>query len=353
MSCLALRRTDAAGVRPAAAGALAAVTPAGLGPADLRSAYALPASGGAGQTVAVVDAYDDPNAEADLGVYRGQFGIPACTTANGCFRKVNEGGLAGPLPPPDVGWAEEVSLDVDMVSAICQACHILLVEASSVSIADLGASVNTAVALGAKFVSNSYGGGESSGETTTDAAYRHPGVAVTASSGDGGFGVDYPAASPFVTAVGGTSLTRSSRDRGWKETAWSGGGSGCSRYEPRPASQAVATSCSRRAVADVSAVADPTTGVAAYDSYQQKGFVVFGGTSVGSPIIASVYALAGTPGGSDFPSGYPYAHQSRLFDVTAGTNRAGCRRSVLCRAGPGWDGPTGLGTPNGTGAFQA
>src|SRR5437016_615853 len=214
MSCLALRRTDPAGVRPAAAGAVPAVTPAGLGPADLRSAYALPAGGGAGQTVAIVDAYDDPDAEADLGVYRGQFGIPACTTANGCFRKVNEGGLAGPLPPPDVGWAEEVSLDVDMVSAICQACHILLVEASSVNVADLGASVNTAVALGAKFVSNSYGGGESSGETTTDAAfYRHPGVAVTASSGDGGFGVDYPAASPFVTAVGGTSLTRSSRDR--------------------------------------------------------------------------------------------------------------------------------------------
>jgi subtilase family serine protease len=242
-----------------------------------------------------------------------------------------------------------------MVSAICPNCSILLVEANDNSLANLGASVNTAVALGARFVSNSYGGGEFSGETTSDTQfYEHSGVAVTASSGDSGFGTQYPAASQFVTAVGGTSLARASNSRGWSETAWSGAGSGCSSFESKPAFQNnVATSCSRRAEADVSAVADPNTGVAVADTFGTGGtFFVFGGTSVASPIIASVFALAGSPAAGTFPNSYPYGHTSSLFDVTAGSNSRHCR-TVLCRAGVGWDGPTGFGTPNGTGAFHA
>jgi subtilase family serine protease len=352
-SCLALRRTDLVQVGRAASAITPNALPAGFGPADLQSAYKLPTTGGAGVTVAIVDAFDNPNVASDLATYRSTFGLPAAS-----FRKVNQNGQASPLPATDVGWGEEESLDVDMVSAICPSCSILLVEANDNSLANLGASVNTAVNLGAKFVSNSYGGGESSGETTSDTQfYRHPGVAVTASSGDSGFGVQYPAASQFVTAVGGTSLTRSSTARGWSETAWSGAGSGCSSFEVKPSFQTnLATNCSRRAEADVSAVADPNTGVAVADTFGTGGtFFVFGGTSVAAPIIATVYALAGTPGSTSFPNAFPYAHTSSLFDVTSGTNARRCRASQgpLCRAGVGWDGPTGLGTPNGTGAFHA
>jgi subtilase family serine protease len=349
-SCMALRRTDLVQVGRAASAISPNALPAGFGPADLQSAYKLNSSGGAGVTVAIVDAFDNPNVASDLATYRSTFGLPPAH-----FTKVNQNGQASPLPATDVGWGEEMSLDVDMVSAICPNCSILLVEANDNSLANLGASVNTAVALGAKFVSNSYGGGESSGETTSDTQfYKHAGVAVTASSGDSGFGVEYPAASQFVTAVGGTSLTRASNSRGWSETAWSGAGSGCSAFESRPAFQNnVATSCTRRAEADVSAVADPNTGVAVADTFGTGGtFLVFGGTSVAAPIIASVYALAGTPAAGTFANSYPYAHTSSLFDVTSGSNSRRCR-SVLCRAGVGWDGPTGFGTPNGSGAFHA
>ncbi|HEX5406505.1 MAG TPA: putative Ig domain-containing protein [Pseudonocardiaceae bacterium] len=349
-TCFALRRTDT-GVQHALATPF--VTPSGFGPADLDSAYKLSATGGSGQTVGIVDAMDDPTAESDLATYRSQFGLPACTTANGCFKKVNQNGAASPLPASDAGWAGEISLDVDMVSAICPQCHILLVEASSATIANLGASVNRAVALGAKYVSNSYGGGES-GDPTNDANfYHHAGVAVTASTGDGGFGISYPASSPFVTAVGGTSLTTAANARGWSETAWSGAGSGCSVDEAKPSFQAnVTTGCTRRANADVSAVADPNTGVAVFQTFGATGWQVYGGTSVSSPIIASVYALAGTPGATDTPAAYPYSHTGNLFDVTSGSNGA-CTTTVQCHAGVGWDGPTGLGTPNGTAAFTA
>lgn len=338
--CHALRRVDLVA---------AAAAPAGYGPADLQSAYKISTSGGGGVTVAIVDAFDNPNVATDLATYRSTFGLPAAN-----FRKVNQNGQASPLPKTDVGWGEEESLDVDMVSAICPNCSILLVEANDNSLNNLGASVNTAVALGARFVSNSYGGSEFSSETGFDTQfYQHAGVAVTASSGDGGFGVEYPAASQFVTGVGGTSLTRANNARGWTETAWSGAGSGCSAVEPKPAFQNnVFTNCARRAVADVSADADPNTGVAVADTFGTGGtFFVFGGTSVGSPIIASVYALAGTPAASSFPNSFPYANTSSLFDVTSGTNSRHCRSGVLCTAGVGWDGPTGLGTPDGTGAF--
>jgi subtilase family serine protease len=197
----------------------AAATPSGLFPADLQSAYKLPsATAGAGRTVAIVDAFDDPAAESDLGVYRSQFGLPACTTANGCFRKVGQTGTTS-LPRKNASWAEEISLDVDMVSATCPLCHILLVEANSNSFANLGAAVNTAARLGATAISNSYGGSDAS-DSTNGAFYNHPGVAVTASSGDGGFGVEYPASSSFVVAVGGTSLRKAAgTTRGWTESA--------------------------------------------------------------------------------------------------------------------------------------
>ena len=322
--------------------------PAGYGPADLQSAYRLPsASAGQGQTIAVVDAYDDPTAQADMGVYRARYGLPACTSANGCFRKVDQrGGIH--FPSRNVGWAEEISLDLDMVSATCPNCHILLVEANSNSYADLAAAVDRAAAMGATVISNSYGGGEYAAEATDQQHYNHPGVAITASSGDGGYGVEYPASSQYVTAVGGTSLTRASNSRGWSETAWSGAGSGCSRYIVKPSWQQD-TGCSRHTVVDVSAVADPSTGVAVYDTFRQGGWLVFGGTSVSAPIIASVYALAGNA--STISAGSTsYANRSALFDVTSGSNGL-CSAAYLCTAAAGYDGPTGNGTPNGTGAF--
>ncbi|MEU6093184.1 S53 family peptidase [Streptomyces sp. NPDC047085] len=352
MACDALVRTDAfARWQPSRA-----ALPPGYGPSDLRSAYNLPSSGGSGATIAVVNAYDDPNAEADLGVYRAQYGLPPCTTANGCFRKLNQRGTTSPMPSADPNWAGEISLDLDMVSAVCPACKITLLEADSTYISDLGTAVNTAVSLGAKYVSNSYGGPEGPSETTFDTQYfNHPGVAVTFSAGDSGYGVQYPAASRYVTAVGGTSLTRSSTARGWSESVWgrsSGGtgtGSGCSAYESKPSWQ-TDSGCSRRTVADVSAVADPATGVAVYDTYQAPGWQVYGGTSASAPIIAGIYALAGTPVSNTYPASYPYAHRSSLYDVSTGANGT-CAAAYLCTGEPGYDGPTGLGTPHGTAAF--
>jgi subtilase family serine protease len=336
-------------------------TPSGYGPSSLQSAYALPStSSGSGQTVAIVDAYDDPSAESDLATYRSQYGLPPCTTANGCFKKVNQNGSTTSLPQADAGWAGEISLDVDMVSAICPNCHILLVEATSPTTQNLGTAVNTAVNLGAKYVSNSYGGAENGSENSYDSSYfNHPGVAITASSGDSDYdGGSYPATSKYVTAVGGTSLRTASNSRGWSETVWNttsyteGTGSGCSRSVPKPAFQNnVSTGCARRAEADVSAVADPATGVAVYQTYGGSGWAVYGGTSAAAPIVAGVYALAGAPGSSDVPNAYPYAHAGNLNDVTSGTN--GTCGAPICTAGAGWDGPTGLGTPNGVAAFTA
>ncbi|MDH6136286.1 subtilase family serine protease [Kitasatospora sp. MAA4] len=351
MACNALRVTSVA----EHANALTPnATPSGFGPSDLLSAYNLPANGGAGQTVAIVDAYNDPNAESDLAVYRAQYGLPACTTANGCFKKVSQTGSTTSLPASNSGWAGEISLDVDMVSAIAPNAHIILVEAKTASTANLGTSVNEAVKLGAKFVSNSYGGSESSSDPSYDTSYyNHPGVAITASSGDGGYGVEYPAASRYVTAVGGTALTRNSSARGWTESVWStssteGAGSGCSVYDAKPTWQKD-TGCSKRTVADVSAVADPATGVAVYQTYGGSGWNVYGGTSVASPIIASVYADAGTPSAA-IPAADLYAHTSSLNDVTTGSTTT-CSPAYLCTAEVGYDGPTGLGTPNGLAAF--
>jgi subtilase family serine protease len=357
MSCLALARTDVTQPHALVINAVSPLaTPSGYGPTDLRSAYALPTNGGAGATVAIVDAQDDPNAESDLAAYRTQYGLSACTTANGCFKKVNQTGGTS-YPTADSGWAGEISLDLDMVSAVAPAAHIILVEATSANMDDLGASVNEAVALGAKYVSNSYGGSEDSTDTSSDSSYfNHPGVAITVSSGDEAYGAEYPAASKYVTSVGGTALSRASNTRGWTESVWKtssteGGGSGCSAYDAKPTWQ-TDTGCTKRTIADVSAVADPATGVAVYDTYGASGWQVYGGTSASSPIIASVYADAGTPGASDYPAKYPYQHTTALNDVTTGNNGT-CSPSYLCTAGVGYDGPTGLGTPNGVTAFAA
>jgi subtilase family serine protease len=336
-------------------GAVANATPSGFGPSSLVSAYKLPSStAGSGETVAIVDAYKDPTAAADLATYRSTYGLSACTVASGCLKIVSQTGSTTSLPKTNAGWATEESLDLDMVSATCPNCHIILVEATTASNANLGKAVNEAAKLGADAISNSYGGSESSTDTTYDTTYYdHPGIAITASSGDSGYGVEYPAASPYVTAVGGTSLSTASNSRGWTETAWSGAGAGCSAYEAKPSFQGSAsTGCSKRAVADVSAVADPNTGVAVYDTTPYEGYSgwqVYGGTSVASPIIASVYALAGNTSSIDNAS-LAYTNHSSLFDVTSGSDGS-CSTSQLCTARAGWDGPTGYGTPDGVGAF--
>src|SRR3954447_23303008 len=348
----------------------------GMGPADLRKAYSLASAAvtrGKGQTVALVDAYDDPTIESDLATYRAYYGVPPCTTANGCFRKVNQDGEQGNYPPiANPSWEPEIALDVEMVSAICPNCHILLVEANSadeavatsnpVQHSDLGAAVDTAVNLGATEVSNSYGtAGPEPDQTFFDHYYDHPGVVITASSGDEDYGTIWPAASPYVTAVGGTELAKDAASvRGWSETVWGslapgflpneaqGTGSGCSLWEPKPTWQHDA-GCSGRTVADVAAVAD---GVAIYDSSPEiGGWGVVAGTSISLPIIASVYALAGNAKSVVYGS-YPYSHTKGFYDVTAGSNftpSSAC--GYLCTAGPGYDGPTGLGTPNGVSGF--
>ena len=325
-------------------------------PAYLQSAYNAPsATNGTGQTVAIVDAYDDPTAESDLATYRSRFELSACTTADGCFRKVNETG-GTTYPTSDADWGNEISLDVDMVSALCPNCHILLVEATSNSTSDLAASVDEAVTLGANVVSNSYGGPEFSDESYFDSSYDHPGVAIVASAGDAGYGVEYPAASPDVVAVGGTSLDQltATGTRDATETAWSGTGSGCSAYETKPTWQ-TDTGCANRMVADVSAEADPNTPVWVYDSADggdDNGWVMYGGTSAASPIIGAMYALAGNAPSSAAMNSYPYAHPNALNDIVSGSNGT-CTTAYFCDAEPGYDGPTGLGTPNTADAFAA
>ena len=335
--CMSLIRTDVGGngVIPNNA----------YGPPDLQAAYNLPSSTkGNGQTVGIVDAYDDPTAESDLAKYRTNFGLPACTTANGCFKKLNQRGVKGHYPPFNSGWAQEEALDTDMVSAICPNCHIMLVEGDTNSFHDLAASVDEAVLKGADEVSNSYLGGESGG-LHNNKSYKHPGVMITAAGGDAGYGVGFPASSQWVTAVGGTTLNRGGGTRGWTETVWSGTGSGCSAVFPKPAWQKDA-GCTKRTMDDVAAVANPGTGVLVV---YNNNFFVFGGTSVATPIIGAVYALAGNAARLKYAS-HGYSHTTDLYDITSGSD-GNCSPSYLCQAGPGYDGPTGNGTRNGVGAF--
>ena len=321
-------------------------------PADIRSAYKLTGLASGGRTVAIVDAYGYPNAERDLGVYRSQFpNIPACPTANGCLKIIDQNGGTN-LPRFNLGWAQEQALDLDAVSATCPDCKIILVQAKSASFADLGAAVVTASKqAGVVAISNSYGGSDAP-DSTYGKYYNHPNIAVTASTGDNGYqGGSYPASSAYVTAVGGTSLTKATgTTRGWSESVWSGAGSGCSTYNVAVAPAAFGTGCAKRAMADVSAVADPQTGLAVYAPTRRTGstWAQYGGTSLSSPIIAAVYALSGNTAG--YANGLPYQNPASLFDVTSGSNGS-CPTTQWCHARTGWDGPTGLGTPNGVGAF--
>jgi len=320
--------------------------PSGYGAGDLRSAYAMgTASGSASYTIAVVDAFGYPNAESDLNVYRQQFGLPACTTANGCFKKVNQNGGTS-YPRADVGWGQEAAIDLQMASAMCPNCHLLLVESTNDFLNNLSTAANYA-AKHANAVSNSWGGSES-GTTSFEPDFNHPGIAITVSSGDSGYGVQFPASSPHVTAVGGTSLRRASNTRGWSETVWNGAGSGCSAVYAKPTWQHDSL-CTRRTVADVSAEADPNTGIAMYGpvTSRRSGWMVFGGTSVAAPLVAGIY---GAHGGTANYGANPYSHVSALNDVTSGSNGS-CGGTYLCTGASGYDGPTGLGTPIGTTAF--
>ncbi|MFI4984508.1 MAG: S8 family serine peptidase [Solirubrobacterales bacterium] len=391
--------------------------PESLTPGILLTAYGLSGSPppASAQTIGIVDAYDDPTAAADLEHYDSRFALPACTNGDGCFRKVNQEGAEAPLPPsnskgeePEAGWAQEIATDIEVAHGVCQSCHILLVEANSNSYKDLFAAENTAARLGASEISNSWGGPE---EGADSAAFNHPGVVITASSGDDGYRdwlaepeasfTAYPASSPHVIAVGGTRLLTKPGGSWRSETVWNdggesaggvkegfgAGGGGCSvLFAAPPWQQHVSNwssvGCeSNRAVADVSADADPYTGVAVYDSTEDsegnKGWGVIGGTSVASPIIASVFALAGGAQGVEYPARTLYENAvnvpASLHDVTSGSNgeclrpfdeetgasgcsvaeeAQSCAAGGICLAGPGYDGPSGVGTPDGIGAFQ-
>ncbi|MEA5453990.1 hypothetical protein SPF06_04565 [Sinomonas sp. JGH33] len=340
-----------------AAPRLSAPPSSGLTPAQLRDAYKLTGTSSGGRTVAIVDAYGYPNLASDLATYRAQFGLPACTVASGCLRILNQNG-GTTLPSFNLGWAQEQALDVDAVSAACPDCKIVVIQANSASFTDLGTGVQAAARIpGVVAISNSYGGSDAS-DAAYGKYYSFPGIAVTASAGDSGYkGASYPATSSYVTAVGGTSLVKATNARGWTESVWSGTGSGCSAYNAAlPAASSYGTGCSKRAMNDVAAASDPNNGGLAVvypTSSSSSTWGQFGGTSEASPIIASVYALSGNTGSAatrTYANSIPYAHPGALFDVASGTNGT-CPTTQWCTARTGWDGPTGLGTPNGVSGF--
>jgi subtilase family serine protease len=335
-------------------------SPQAYTPAQLRQAYNLSGKSPNNPIVAIVDAYDDPTIKNDLDTYSRQFNLPVMPVCKGdiaksavpCFQKINQRGKAA-LPKPNGGWATEIALDVETVHAVCENCRILLVEATSPNMNNLLMGVDTAIAKGATIISNSWGGPEYAGEVELDKHFNHPGIAITVSSGDSGYGVEYPAASPYVTAVGGTTLFMES-EKYKDENAWSGAGSGCSQYETKPEWQND-TKCKGRTVADVSAVADPETGVAIYSSTSpkgQKGWFTVGGTSLAAPLIAATYAVSEKIPKNQMLNSLPYLFgtRSNLHDVVGGTN-GDCSPAYLCTGKTKYDGPTGLGTPKGAGAF--
>ncbi len=333
----------------------AAPQPTADTPAFLQQAYdltALSANAGATDTVAIVDAGDDPSAASDLATMRSTDGLPPCTVAGGCLRQVNESGQSAPLPAVDPSWQIEESIDIDAVSALCPNCHILLVEVASDSFSDLDTGVQTAAAMGAEQISISWSQTLTSPLTGT---YTFPGIATVAASGDAGYAspgtADYPAALPGVTAAGGTTLTTASTQtaapRGVVESAWSlaggsGGGSGCDLAEPKPAFQ-TDSGCAGRSYADVSADGDPDTGLLVYDS-AAGGWMLAGGTSLSAPLVAAYYGLTGL--GSS--PAWAYATPSLLNDITSGSTGS-CAPAIgyICVAGPGYDGPTGVGSISG------
>jgi hypothetical protein len=383
-----------------------------LSPSNILSAYGLTgATPPTPQTIALVDAYDDATIEHDLDVFDKQFGLPTCNAANGCFRKVNQSGKATPLPASsgekERGWAQEIATDVEVAHGVCQSCQIVLVETNSNSNSSLYAGEQTAAGLGVNEISNSWGGQEPNAD---NAAFNHPGIVITASSGDYGYldwfseepaqAANYPASSPHVIAVGGTRLTLSAAKTWESETVWNdggessgklegagAGGGGCSgRFGATPWQLALpnwsSVGCgTTRAVADISADGDPYSGVAVYDSTEspkgEKGWAAIGGTSVASPIIAAAFALAGGSQGVAYPARLLYENLQQdpasLHDVVSGSNgeclkkfkkNSGtsgctveeeartCTAQAICLAGGGYDGPSGVGTPNGLAAFQ-
>ena len=329
-------------------------------PGYLEQAYDLSylsQTAGMGDTVGIVDAYDDPSAESDLARFRSQYGLPACTTVNGCFKKVNQNGQSSPLPAYDGGWSGEIALDLAAVSSLCPNCRIVLVEANSSYLSDLNISIAQAQAQGAEQISNSYSGGGSSPSGQGQASW--PGVSVIASTGDHGVigpGYDaYPASFPGFVAAGGTSVSAASTGlRGYGESAWSlsngwGGGSGCNMTEAKPAWQ-TDTGCTGRSYADVSADADPNTGLSIYSS-AYGGWVLFGGTSLSSPLIAGYEAVTGMGGQG---GQWPYQNASLLNDpATGSTGSCATQIAYICNAQTGYDGPTGAGSISGAVATGA
>jgi len=421
-SCLALALVPAApgaaGARayPLAAGSASVGPAGGMTPADLAGAYGYsPSLGGAGQTVAIVDAYDDPTIEADLATFDSQYGLAACTSVNGCFKKVGQTGSTTSLPAPDRnGWSVEIALDVETVHSVCASCSIVLVEASSEAFADLAAATNEAVSLGANEVSNSYGGLETAFGAAEQAAYDHPGVVIAAASGDSGYlnwddvaalgaapGLpDVPASLASVVAVGGTTLKLGATGKRSSETVWNDSGrpsreefkqfaatgGGCSTLFTAPTWQQSApswasTGCgSKRLDNDVAVVADPYTGFDIYDSYVYEpaftpGWQTVGGTSLSSPLVSGLYGLAGGGHGVAYPAATLYSHLGQaasLYDVTKGGDgycdgeapgpcgeptinellgEVDCVGTTACNAAVGFDGPAGVGAPKNLSAF--
>ena len=320
-------------------------------PVDLRKAYKIvtyASRRGRGRTVAIVDAYSNPHAAADLARYRKHFGLPGYSRASGCLHIFHQKGASKPLPAENKGWAIEEILDLDMVSAICPHCRIDLIEAKSAANANLGIAEDTA-ARKARYISNSWGNSEFQAETGENHFFKHPGHVVDFASGDLGYGSTFPASLSFVTAVGGTTLKHSANKRGFSESVWGtaanspreGTASGCSKFEAKPSWQrknGKLRRCGHRVENDVSAAANPNPGVVIYTSVgvPKPGFYRIGGTSAATPIITAVYALA-----------------RHLFDVTTGVNGRCGTRTFLCHGERGFDGPTGLGTPDGVKGFHA
>jgi subtilase family serine protease len=327
--------------------------PGALTPSQVQDAYKLTGLLSGGRTVAIVDAYGYPKLARDLKIYRAHFGLPVCTKANGCLKVMNQNG-GTQLPPFNADWAGEQALDLDAVSATCPDCKIIMVQANNASLANLGKAVNTAASrAGVVAISNSYGTGSDLRDSTYGHFYNHPGIAVTASTGDSGYqGGSYPASSRYTTAVGGTTLVTAGTPRGWAETVWSGAGSGCSIHNTAlPVQAGFDTGCMKRAMADVAAAADPGQGgLAVYFPIDATNstWAQVGGTSESAPIIAAVYALSGHTSG--YPNALPYNHLNGLYDIKSGSNGS-CPVTQWCNARVGWDGPTGVGTPHGKGAF--
>jgi subtilase family serine protease len=324
--------------------------PTGIFPAKMRTAYGfnLVANQGAGQVIGIVDAFDDPNIESDLGVFTKQFSLPACTTANGCFQKVYATGIA---PKKNANWASEISLDVEWSHAIAPQAKIMLVEASGQTNAELYQAVDVAVQNGATVVSMSWAVDEYSGEIGDDYHFNVPNITFVAASGDSGHQSLYPAASPYVVAVGGTELTLAASGAWQSETAWSGSGGGISAYEPEPSYQAGAQNTGSRGIPDVAYDADPKTGVPIYDTVGIEGllgWVKVGGTSMAAPEWSALFTIANSMRAGAGKTAlnqvqfdlYPIA--ADFHDIVSGTNGS-C--GALCTAGVGYDFVTGLGSP--------